>query len=138
MKISNIQPVSRSEAESLRFEIVFQSRECGKIKGFRLCGIGKTESEQYALSFVKAMQIGKGEIGHEDSEIIFTHRGISEDKAERSLGIFGISDGGVYSTPLEEKYWIEIEKMLSGEYNGEKCSVRYEQGFSRGFYFGAI
>ncbi len=135
---SKIEPLCESEARSIHFKLVLENGETGPVKGFQLYGLGKTESECYALSFLNAQQLGKAKIDYKDGEIIFTHGGVNVGEGEDFLGFMWMHEGGIYKSPLAEKCWLEINKMFSGEYEGKKCGVRYQMAFSKGFYFGTM
>lgn len=136
-KFSNLRTIPQSVSDDLHFELVFKdSKDKKKIKGFKLYGLGQFESESFAITFARASQIGNADISYKDGKIAFKHGGVSLKEADKSHDVFGVNSGGIYSADLEESFWSDVEKLLSGKYEGEQVSLTYQFGFHKGFYFG--
>ena len=111
------------------------NRDRKGVSGFTLKGVGKTEAEAYCFSFLTAQATGKTDIDFKDGKIVFTHPGVSPDKADPRLDVWGSSPGGVFEADIAAEDATALSDLLrsSGAYAGTRVRVRLERAWGKGF-----
>ena len=125
--------VSKEMSESIRFTV--NPGGPHGISGFTLIGVGETYAEAYCLSFPTAQAKRKGSVTFEDGNIVFTHGGVSPQEANPTFSIYGMSEGGIFSTGIHPEAAEELSQLLAGKgkYAGAQVRVRMELAFGKGF-----
>jgi hypothetical protein len=119
--------------ENITFEINKDDR--GVVSGFTLKGTGEYEAEAYCVSFPTAMMKAKAKIDFHDGKIVFAHEGVSEEDAEKTLDVFGISTGGTFSADIAPDDERALSALLEkrDEYANATLAVDYDFAWGKGF-----
>lgn len=122
-----------SNSKDVHFSV--DKEKSGKLKGFTLKGLGNTEAEAYCVSFISAQSRGRGTITFKEGKIIFCHGGVGLDEGNKEYGIWGISNGGIFSADITDEDAKELSQLLEcqGEYKACKLNVCINTAWGRGF-----
>jgi hypothetical protein len=121
-----------SNSKDVHFSV---DRDGEKLKGFSLKGVENTEAEAYCVSFISAQCRGRGKITFEEGKIVFCHEGIGLEESNKEYGIYGISNGGIFSADISDEDAKELSQLLErqGEYENSKIHVCVNIAWGRGF-----
>ena len=87
------------------------------------------------MSFPTAQMKGKGNINFSDGKMRFEHGGVGLEEANKQLSIYGTSEGGLLSLPIEPDDATALSSLLnhSGDYANSQIRIRYELAWGKGF-----
>jgi hypothetical protein len=108
----------------------------GDVIGFSLKGVGNTDAEAICFSFIRAQQLGKGDVFFRGKEIVFKHDGVSLDEADPNHDTFGVSEGGEFCYEImddNEREQLSHLLQLTGLYSNHKIFVKPEISWGKGF-----
>ncbi len=114
--------------ENIEFTI---NRDENGLTGFTLVGKAETGAECYCVSFALAQPKGRASVRFENGQIIFDHKGLSDD----SCGIYGYSEGGVFAAQVSPEDQKDLEDLMSkkGKYIEANLCVKLETAWFKGF-----
>lgn len=91
--------------------------------GFSLTAV-ETYAECFCVTFPFAQAKGKARVEFGDGEIRFVHDGIGSDETPEQLSIYGSSEGGIHTAPIDSAAAAALKLLLARERGYEDATLK--------------